>query len=953
MDERYEQRHDIAGVILFAFAVLLGLSFYLPLDVTGALGRVLRGTGTGLIGVTAYLIPIILLYASVDFFLEKRPDVAPMRVRSVLILLLCVSSILAVCTVSPTYVQAACAVPPSGEATASKTITLLWKMGMEPSLLGAPEKDIVLSGGVIGGSVALGLRAVAAKAGALIILFAFTMSQIVLIFNISIKKTAVKTAEVIKTTGHKASEALRQEKALRERERLEQERAARQGYVSGQGFGQGQMPGPVTGQQQGRGRVRKPSSVINPIVSPFEEYTGPQGFIDLEGTEVKMNQPTWEEREKSFDFDLLNDEDPAPEARKVEVPPEPRVDMSFSNPKTPKIEPKPEDEPQWIDLPPLPDEQPRPGTILPSPTVNPNQTVEVRVHEAGGTQIRVPDLNGSGTVPEPSETYEQYSTAPQEPLPLPDMPSVTAQAPGTVQVPQNGNLTPAAVTAEQGTGAVSAGARGTANAASRTKKYAKAPTNLLSHDKPQKTRTTVNGQDAEGMKLIAALKSFGIDTTLTDVTRGPAITRFEITPAPGIKVSRITNLSDDIALALAAKSIRIEAPIPGKSAVGIEVPNKEVTPVNLGDLLDSPDFRNSASPLTVALGKDIPGKPILCDLAKMPHLLIAGSTGSGKSVCINSILMSILCHATPQQVRMIMVDPKVVELAVYNGIPHLLCPVVTDAKKAANALNWAVKEMTDRYAKFADASVRDFKGFNEYQRLNGEAELPLILVVIDELADLMQVASKEVEESISRLTAMARAAGIHLLIATQRPSVDVITGVIKANIPSRIAFAVSSQVDSRTILDMVGAEKLLGKGDMLYYPQSAAKPQRGQGAFVSDKEVEEIIGYIKQHNVVQYDEDTAEAIVNATKAGSGSASSSDGGGDGEDEFFEAAVDVVIQTGYASVSLLQRRLSLGYPRASRLIDRMAEKGYIGPFEGSKPRKVLIDPAQWLEIKAKKG
>ncbi|MBO4688916.1 MAG: DNA translocase FtsK [Clostridiales bacterium] len=683
-----------------------------------------------------------------------------------------------------------------------------------------------------------------------------------------------------------------------------------------------------------------------------------------------MNQPTWEEREKSFDFDLINDQDTAPEARKVEVPPEPRVDISFIDPKKPKQENKPSpDEPQWIDLPPLPDEQPRPGSILPSPKVNPNQTVEVRVHEPGGEQIRVPDLSNSGTVPDTDYTRVSPAVSPDV---IPDMPPVfaapddlaSASASAAVAADQVGRtLSTSSVTAES-IPAVPAGAvssvsgnagQGTAQTnRNANKKYTKAPTNLLSHDKPQKGRPLQNGQDAEGMKLIAALKSFGIETTLGEVTRGPAITRFEITPAPGIKVSRITNLSDDIALALAAKSIRIEAPIPGKSAVGIEVPNKEVTPVNLGDLVDSPEFRKAESPLTVALGKDIPGKPILCDLAKMPHLLIAGSTGSGKSVCINSILMSILCHATPQQVRMIMVDPKVVELAVYNGIPHLLCPVVTDAKKAANALNWAVREMTDRYAKFAEASVRDFKGYNEYQRINGENELPLILVVIDELADLMQVAAKEVEESISRLTAMARAAGIHLLIATQRPSVDVITGVIKANIPSRIAFAVSSQVDSRTILDMVGAEKLLGKGDMLYYPQSAPKPLRGQGAFVSDKEVEEIIGYIKKNNVVQYDEDTAEAIVNASKSG-GSTATSGGSSDsdGEDELFYDAVDVVIQANYASVSLLQRKMSLGYPRASRLIDRMAEKGYIGPFEGSKPRKVLIDPAQWLEIKAKKG
>lgn len=929
MNERSGQRHDITGVLLFAVAVLLGLSYYLPLSVTGNLGRILRGVGTGLIGVSAYLVPIILLYASVDFFLEKRPNVAPMRVRSVLILLVCVSSILAVITVSPVYVKAACA-NSSGNVKATKALSLLWKLGMDNTLLGAPAKDVILPGGIIGGSIALALRAVAAKAGALIILIAFTISQVVLIFNISITDTATKTANVIKTKSQQASEALRQGKEWRERERIARER--------------------TLAQQGGR----RPSAVRDPRISPFEEIPGPQGFIDLEGTPVKMNQEPWSEREKVFDFDLTNDTDPAPEAQKVEVPPEPRVDFGFSNPKAPVAEKIPdENEPQWIDLPPLPGEEPRPGTILPSPTVSPYQEkVEVRVHEQGGTQIRVPDLNEMERDTSSQNLYSQEIPA----SPIPEMPpvakvetpvpAVQASIPAVSQVEENRNFVDNAASAKTSVPDIPPTRR------SSNKKYAKAPTNLLSHDKPQAARNVIDGQDAEGMKLVAALRSFGIETRLTDVTRGPAITRFEVAPAPGIKVSRITNLSDDIALALAAQSIRIEAPIPGKSAVGIEVPNKTVAPVHLGNLLDSPSFKNSASPLTVALGKDIPGSPILCDLAKMPHLLIAGSTGSGKSVCINSILISILCHASPSQVRMIMVDPKVVELAIYNGIPHLLCPVVTDAKKAANALNWAVREMTDRYAKFAEASVRDFKGYNEYQRMNGEKELPLILVVIDELADLMQVASKEVEESISRLTAMARAAGIHLLIATQRPSVDVITGVIKANIPSRIAFAVSSQVDSRTILDMAGAEKLLGKGDMLYYPQSAAKPVRGQGALVTDKEVEEIISYIKANNDVQYDEETAEAIVTATKSGSTTSDSGSESG-GEDEVFYDAVDVVIQTGYASVSLLQRRLNLGYPRASRLIDRMAEKGYIGPFEGSKPRKILIDPAQWLEIKAKKG
>jgi len=481
--------------------------------------------------------------------------------------------------------------------------------------------------------------------------------------------------------------------------------------------------------------------------------------------------------------------------------------------------------------------------------------------------------------------------------------------------------------------------------------YKAAPTTLLRPDiKDENVGSSKVSLAAQGKKLEDTLASFGVAAKVVNVTHGPAITRFELTPGPGIKVSRIVNLTDDLALAMAAVGVRIEAPIPGKSAIGIEIPNQETTPVTLRGLIDSPSFKKSGSPLVAALGRDIPGNPIFCDLAKMPHLLIAGSTGSGKSVCINSILISILCKATPDQVKLIMIDPKVVELSIYNGIPHLLAPVVTDPKKAANTLNWAVGEMTRRYGLFAEASVRDFRGFNEELAYRKEPELPLILIVIDELADLMQVASKEVEESIARLTAMARAAGIHLLIATQRPSVDVITGVIKANIPSRIAFAVSSQVDSRTILDMAGAEKLLGKGDMLYYPQSAAKPQRGQGAFVSDAEVESVIEYLKAQNLGSFDPDEAEAI---TSASSGSLKSSDKESGDEDELLGQAVEIVLQAGCASVSILQRRMNIGYPRAARLIDHMQQKGYVGPFEGSKPRKLLITTSQWLEIQAKGG
>ena len=396
--------------------------------------------------------------------------------------------------------------------------------------------------------------------------------------------------------------------------------------------------------------------------------------------------------------------------------------------------------------------------------------------------------------------------------------------------------------------------------------------------------------------------------------------------------------------------VRIEAPIPGKSAIGIEIPNKETTPVLLRGLLESTEFIQSQSPLMAALGRDVQGNPILCDLTKMPHLLIAGATGSGKSVCINAILMSILYRSSPDEVRMMMIDPKVVELSVYNGIPHLLAPVVTDPKKAANALNWAVSEMVRRYGLFADKSVRDINSFMPRQpppspeviRLR---KLPLILLLLTS-SDLMATTPTEVEDAIARLTAMARAAGIHLIIATQRPSVDVLTGVIKANIPSRIAFAAASQVDSRTILDMGGAEKLLGKGDLLYYPQSLAKPLRGQGAFVTDAEVERVLTWLRSRHVADYNQEVTDTIMTATANDSRERDQDD-----EDELIPQALDIVVETGYASVSLLQRRLKLGYPRAARLIDTLHDKGFVGPFDGSKPRKVLITQDQYLEYKAR--
>ncbi len=486
--------------------------------------------------------------------------------------------------------------------------------------------------------------------------------------------------------------------------------------------------------------------------------------------------------------------------------------------------------------------------------------------------------------------------------------------------------------------------------APQQKEYIFPPVNLLSAPKPKlsKTGSPERSMKETAMKLQSTLESFGVHVAITNVSCGPAVTRYELQPEQGVKVSRITALADDIKLNLAAADIRIEAPIPGKAAVGIEVPNKENSMVSFREMIESGEFTGHASDLAFAVGKDIGGQTIITDIAKMPHLLIAGATGSGKSVCINTLVMSILYKSKPSDVRLIMVDPKVVELNVYNGIPHLLIPVVTDPKKASAALNWAVMEMTERYKKFADAGVRDLKGYNEkaagVAHLKDENchKLPQIVIIIDELADLMMVAPGEVEDAICRLAQMARAAGLHLIIATQRPSVNVITGLIKANIPSRIAFAVSSAIDSRTILDGSGAEKLLGKGDMLFFPSGYPKPVRIQGAFISDKEVSSVVDFLKKNNnEATYNDDIHEKINNAKLGDAAMA----GGGEERDEYFAEAGKFIIEKDKASIGMLQRVYKIGFNRAARIMDQLAEAGVVGPEEGTKPRKILMSEEQF--------
>ena len=483
------------------------------------------------------------------------------------------------------------------------------------------------------------------------------------------------------------------------------------------------------------------------------------------------------------------------------------------------------------------------------------------------------------------------------------------------------------------------------------------PSSLLEYSPEPDMESVEEELNANGEKLIETLQSFGVRATMLEACRGPAVTRYELQPAAGVKISKITNLSDDIAMNLAATGVRIEAPIPGKAAVGIEVPNRKVSTVRMRELVESPAFRRAESPLTTVLGRDIAGELVLADLAKMPHLLIAGSTGSGKSVCINAMIVSLLYKSRPEDVRFLMIDPKVVELGVYNGIPQLIVPVVTDPRKAAGALGWAVTEMLRRYQLFAANNVRDLSSYNRLAQERGYVaesgarmeHMPRIVIIIDELADLMMAAPNEVEDSICRLAQMARAAGMHLVIATQRPSVDVITGIIKANIPSRIAFAVSSQVDSRTILDMGGAEKLLGRGDMLFSPLGVQKPVRVQGCFIDDREIEAVVDCIRGTASSEYDENVMEEIERGAAPEQEAESAAPEG----DAMIPEAVRCVVEAGQASTSLLQRRLRLGYARAGRLIDEMEQMGVVGPHEGSKPRQVLITWQQYLEMAQSRG
>ena len=994
---RDTSRKEAAGIVLFFVAIAIILIFYLPVALTGIIGSAVKSFFLGLIGVAAYAIPVYILYVALDVFFEKRQGVSGIRVRSMILLLVSVSALLALITMDMVYFEGLCQ-NTDGKTSAMKALSLLWESGVDGSLIKNPSAtSIVLPGGIVGGSIAVALYEVTGNVIGILAIVVFLLTQILLVFRVSLKATAKKTAQAIATTSGKVYNSVVSHKTQRqndpnyqiysgnnyarpEPQRTRQNMGGTTFITYGDG---GVIPPSATPEYPDYGASRFVQSEKKVNRGPYSEKQGPfmtslpidgqSGFTDVEKLTGGQIHPVQQEpgklayNEKEYDvsggsdndadFGYITDPLNIPGAAKVKKE---KKRLSFLDPK------KKED---FYDFTPVENKKPaEEETDIYSGTEDPYEIKEDS--EGSGYDYSEP----ARTVREPNIDLSMYG----------NKESAAEKVPAAVQPVSGDGITINA--GNDNTEGYSRTEGRIIKTSSRDKtepknpdiefaeetkqheaqlraqkrklrNYKPAPTSILAPDIKQRADADLEKKlKAKAHKLEDALKSFGIVAEVVNITHGPSITRFELTLETGTKVSRVTNLQDDIMLAMAAISIRIEAPIPGKSAIGIEIPNDVPTAVQLRGLVETKEFKAS-SPLTVALGRDIPGRPIYCDLAKMPHLMIAGSTGSGKSVCINSILTSILVHSSPEEVRMILVDPKVVELSVYNGVPHLIMPVITDPKKAAGALNWAVTEMQRRYKLFEEGQVRDIKGFNEKYKNDPEVEhLPLILIVIDELAELMMVAAKEVETYISRLAALARAAGIHLLIATQRPSVDVITGVIKANIGSRIAFAVTSGVDSRTILDSYGAEKLLGKGDMLYAPMSAPQPVRGQGAFLKDEEVEAVVDCLKKQYGAMYDESIIKDIDRVTagedqSSGGSSSGGATGGGSGADDLFNQAVQTVIEYGSASVSVLQRRLGIGYPRAARLVDELEKKKIIGPFEGSKPRKILITETEWLEMQAR--
>ncbi len=955
-EKRFSKGREVSGIIFLAVSILLGFSYYVPSASTGLLGEFFLGMGRGLFGVTAYAIPALFLYMAVEYLVARSKQISSSRISHVFILIIIVAALMHAFTIE--HEAFAAALGNTDQQKATSAIGLLWDISRHGTIdrLGISA----LPGGFLPGLMTIGLQAVAGDTGAIVILVMAFIIELVLLFNVSFSRVLGRTGSAVKQAGQKMGTAISQtvqSASLRNQEDLRYDYALEKDAWEADPSLHADPLRSFDDTSAGTPQEAKPAptqAAPEPDPEPYRldvsTYKPPEakaveadpnlsaraagfhqvGGADPDGASRIDRKPGEDYAAYTATTDVHNDvtksaKETAPSGYFDGIPilsydPEPEASgITLGVTEQKEAEEDPFAIPEFLQ------EANKPRRRAESEDLTDVDSRQQVFHDLDG------DL-------EPEE-----SDALIRPTKLPEKQAETEE--GQVQNRYGAEISTGrvrAVTAEE--------IADLDEDDFPPRPYIYPSTTLLNQEDRTSFRQNQDQIAGLGHKLEETLKSFGVEAKVVNITTGPSITRFELSPGIGVKVSKITNLADDIALNLAAVGVRIEAPIPGKSAIGIEIPNKQTSVVGLRALIESRDFREAKSKLTVALGRDIPGAPMLCDLARMPHLLIAGATGSGKSVCINSILVSLLYRCNPDEVKMLMIDPKVVELSVYNGIPHLLAPVVTDPKKASNTLNWAVVEMNRRYGLFAKVSARDLSSYNGLADRDGFERIPQIVIVIDELADLMMAAPHEVEDSIARLTAMARAAGMHLIIATQRPSVDVITGVIKANIPSRVAFMVSSAVDSRTILDSGGAEKLLGKGDMLYAPQSLPKPLRGQGSFITEEEVERVVSFCKAQNERGYDKTLQEEIVSAKPLGQGqdATDASD-----QDELFTEAVDIIVEAGYGSVSILQRRLNVGYPRAGKLIDSMEQAGYIGPFEGSKPRKLLLTRPEWEAIKAGHG
>ena len=911
-----EQRH-ITSIVMFAIGILV-LAFTLFGNTTGenlSAWDAIHSFIFGIFGLSSFLVGPIIIYIAVMISADRTKSTISKRMIQLVLMILLISAAALVIFVGTTVN------PEIEEPTLSDTIVYAYDNGVK-----------CVGGGVIG--LILGAPLLLfGQAGAVIILILVAFVIFMIMTNTSLVDLFKNVSKPIKKAGNYAKEKHEQHRIenqyVQEELRKREEEAVRSRHTEKDRQIVDEQLKKMNEDEKRAKKFAAIANVTNSARSDGNASVQPQ-------EEVKKENPVVEQKKESREFQKdLNDYLMGRTSEKKEPSyVQETVDtVKIEEPNNAEGGPYSPDGPFFAD-----DNE---KVVRPfNEAVKRESLVNPPVHTQANNEQKAEEVPVEKEEDKIVEAIKEFSRE---------------QAEKQQKAEQNEKVIATIITSEEN------GQQKFSDIVSNAEQYTVPPSELLNDVVHERSDEDINAEiQANAETLVNTLKSFGVETKFLEAARGPSVTRYELQPAMGVKIAKITGLVDDIALNLATAGVRIEAPIPNKAAVGIEVPNKKVDSVPFREMIESKEFTETTSKLGAVLGKSISGEVIIADIAKMPHILIAGTTGSGKSVCVNSIIMSILFRSTPDEVRLLMIDPKAVEFMIYNGIPHLLIPVVTDPKKAAGALAWAVTEMLNRYKLFSDNNVRDIKGYNALAKKNDEMQpMPQIVIFIDELADLMMASPGETEDSICRLAQMARAAGMHLVIATQRPSVNVVTGVIKANIPSRIALKVASQVDSRTIIDKAGAEKLLGKGDMLYAPVDMPVPLRVQGCWVSDKEVERVVEFIKNSFVLDYDQAVMEEIekqaeLAAQKSAKGKADDDDMGGDVNvnDEKLDEAIEIVIESGQASTSYLQRRLKLGYGRAARIIDTMEQLGIVGPHEGSKPRQVLMSKQEWYERKLNK-